>query len=94
MADKSRCRKQTHDLVGEGVAEVAEEAVDLEGEEVAMAGEEVAIAGEVAIAKVSSSSYSCTYTCSTGQGSANYQNYCSHQLVFVWLLMHSHFMAM
>ena len=95
MADKSRCRKQTHELVGEGVgteAEVAEEAVDLEGEEVAMAGEEVAIAGEVAIAKVSSSSYSCTY--STAQGSANYQNYCSHQLVFVWLLMHSHFMAM
>ena len=38
MADKSRCQKQTHDLVGEGVdsvAEVAEEAVDLEGEEVA-----------------------------------------------------------
>ena len=86
MADISRCRKQTHDLVGEGVAEVAEEAVDLEGEEVAMAG-------EVAMAEVSSSSYSCTYTCSTAQGSANYQNYCSHQLVFVWLLMHSHFMA-
>ena len=87
MADESRCQKQTHELVGEGVAEVAEEAVDLEGEEVAMAG-------EVAMAEVSSSSYSCTYTCSTAQGSANYQNYCSHQLVFVWLLMHSHFMAM
>lgn len=85
MADESRCQKQTHELVGEGVAEVAEEAVDLEGEEVAMAG-------EVAMAEVSSSSYSCTY--STAQGSANYQNYCSHQLVFVWLLMHSHFMAM
>ena len=54
MADISRCRKQTHDLVGEGVAEVAEEAVDLEGEEVPMAGEEVAMAGKVAMAEVSS----------------------------------------
>lgn len=87
MVDKSRCQKQTHELVGEGVgseAEVAEEAVDLEGKEVAMAG-------GIKVEEVSSSSYSCTY--STAQGSANYQNYCSHQLVFVWFLMHSHFMA-
>ena len=58
MADESRCQKQTHELVGEGVAEVAEEvaeeAVDLEGEEVPMACEEVAMAGEVAMAEVSS----------------------------------------
>lgn len=59
MADKSRCRKQTHDLVGEGVdseAEVAEEAVDLEGEEVA------AMARGIKVEEVSSSSYSCTYS--------------------------------
>ena len=63
MADKSRCQKQTHDLVGEGVdseAEVAEEAVDLEGAEVA------AMARGIKVEEVSSSSYSCTY--STVQG--------------------------
>ena len=57
-----------------------------------MEGEEVAMARVIKVEEVSSSSYSCTY--STAQGSANYQNYCSHQLVFVWFLMHSHFMAM
>ena len=62
MADKSRCQKQTH--VGEGVdseAEVAEEAVDLEGEEVAAMARGIKVEEEV-----SSSSYSCTY--STAQG--------------------------
>ena len=64
MADKSRCQKQTHDLVGEGVdseAEVAEEAVDLEDEE-----EVAAMARGIKVEEVSSSSYSCTY--STVQG--------------------------
>ena len=87
MVDKSRCQKQTHKLVGEEVgseAEVAQQAVDLEGEE-------VALAEGIKVEEVSSSSYSCTY--STAQRSPNYQNYCSHQLVFVWFLMHSHFMA-
>lgn len=59
MADKSRCQKQTHELVGEGVdseAEVAEEAVDLEDEEVA------AMARGIKVEEVSSSSYSCTYS--------------------------------
>lgn len=59
MADRSRCQKQTRELVGEGVdsgAEVAEEAVDLEGEEVA------AITRGIKVEEVSSSSYSCTYS--------------------------------
>lgn len=56
MADKSRCQKQTHDLVVDSEAEVAEEAVDLEGEEVA------AMARGIKVEEVSSSSYSCTHT--------------------------------
>lgn len=56
MADKSRCQKQTHDLVVDSEAEVAEEAVDLEGEEV------VAMARGIKVEEVSSSSYSCTHT--------------------------------
>ena len=59
MVDKSRYQKQTHELVGEGVdsgAEVAEEAVDLEGEEVAP------MARGIKVEEVSSSSYSCTYS--------------------------------
>lgn len=56
MADKSKCQKQTHELVEEGVdseAEAAEEAVDLEDEEVA------AMARGIKVEEVSSSSYSC-----------------------------------
>lgn len=48
MADKSRCQKQTH--VGEEVdseAEVAEEAVDLEGEEVAAMARGIKVEEEV-----------------------------------------------
>ena len=56
MADKSRCQKQTHYLVVDSEAEVAEEAVDLEGEEVA------AMARGIKVEEVSSSSYSCTHT--------------------------------
>lgn len=60
MADKSRCQKQTHELVGEGVdseAEVAEEAVDLEDEEAAAMARGIKVEEEV-----SSSSCSCTYS--------------------------------
>lgn len=59
MADKSRCQKQTHDLVEEGVgseAEVVEEVVDSEAEEVAIVG------GIKEEEEVSSSSYSCSYS--------------------------------
>lgn len=59
MADKSRCQKQTHDLVVDSEAEVA----DMAGEEVDMAGEEVAaMARGIKVEEVSSSSYSCTHT--------------------------------
>lgn len=50
MADKSRCQKQTHVLVAEGVdsgAEVVEEAVDLEDEEVAAMARGIKVEEEV-----------------------------------------------